>query len=253
MTAENVPYHPDPLLNKIVKRLWLKDLNYIVGIIGSYGSGKTCAGLWVCKEVDPTFNISRVVYSAEEFLKLLLDEGEKKLEKGSAILYEEASVSVRNRLWYTKTNLAISAAVDTIRDRNFLLVFTMPFKKNIDKNIRSGFHAVIRMVGEPDRKRGVSTGKYRLVSVDELYGNTDKPWYPRVNAEGIYGAGKLDEIVIPRCDVELEMQTKKKKDQFRKDYFSNALKNIERLGVGDLRNMETSLKEIPQIDLYETF
>ena len=71
-----------------------KNKNFLGVITGPTGSGKSYAGLTICKEVDPEFDETRVIFKAKDLMSLI-NSGE--LKAGSTILWDEAGVDLSNR------------------------------------------------------------------------------------------------------------------------------------------------------------
>lgn len=117
-----------------------KNQNYVLLFVGQTGTGKSYAAMSLAEEVDPNFNINRIVFSAEEFINILNQDEE--LVRGSVIMWDEAGVGMPAREWYSISNKVISYVVQTFRVRGYILIMTTPSLKYIDSQIRSLFHGI---------------------------------------------------------------------------------------------------------------
>jgi|7_EtaG_2_1085326.scaffolds.fasta_scaffold00845_12 hypothetical protein len=129
-----------PLIKHIRKEI-NKNRNFVGIFVGKVGTGKSYSSLKLCKEVDPTFDESRVIFKIPDLLEMV---HEKKLEPGQAVLFDEAGISASNRESYmNKFNKAMSYLLQTWRHRNIILFVTVPSISFIDKGIRSMFDLMI--------------------------------------------------------------------------------------------------------------
>jgi ABC-type dipeptide/oligopeptide/nickel transport system ATPase component len=149
--------------------------NCLICIVGDTGSGKSYASLRIGEVLDPTFNIDRVVFSAESFMKLL-NEGD--LRKGNVIIWDEAGAGgggsaggMAHREWWSKANQAINYVMQTFRNKNLITIFTTPSAGFVDKDMRDLFHYVInmRMI---DRVKKVSVCNVKRIQHNPVIGKT---------------------------------------------------------------------------------
>jgi len=156
------------IVENIKKRLNEHNKNYLGIIVGETGSGKSMCGLELCTEIDPSFKIYRVCYTAEQFLEQL----STKIKAGSAILFEEVGVAADSRRWYSKANQAINYVMQTFRRENLAVIMTTPSFKFIDSNVRRLFHAYIE-TQRINRAKKICYTKYMNIQYnprfDKLY------------------------------------------------------------------------------------
>jgi len=115
--------------------------NFILdnGIISS-NSGKSYFSYAFCKLVDPTFDVSRVVFTPQQYLNLV-----KVIQPGQFILWDEAGAGLGNRDFATKLNKNIGKVFQTQRYKQFGIVMTAPSLRLIDKQPRDLLHCIISM------------------------------------------------------------------------------------------------------------
>ncbi len=81
-------------LDRIKLRLKKKDNDFQMLMIGNEGSGKSVLAMQICSYIDPTFNLDRVCFTAEDFKNQVM-----KGKPGQAIMLDESSdLSVRSSL-----------------------------------------------------------------------------------------------------------------------------------------------------------
>ena len=71
--------------DKILPALNKNDKDYIIAIDGSEGSGKSTLAFQIGKHIDPTLDLSRIVFNAEDFRQVIF-----KAKKGQVVVYDEA-------------------------------------------------------------------------------------------------------------------------------------------------------------------
>lgn len=128
------------VLQRIWKRVNLRNQNAVIGVFGPTGSGKSYTALRVCSSLDAGFNIARVVFSAKEFLHLL---NSGTLKRGSCILWDESGVNLGSRDWQSANNKAVFSVLQTFRSSNLILVFCTPDYKFMDSGARRLFHLIL--------------------------------------------------------------------------------------------------------------
>ena len=116
----------------------------------------------LAEQIDPAFDISRVVFGADEFINLL--NTDESLVKGSVIMWDEAGVGMPAREWYSLSNRIISYVVQTFRVKGYILIMTTPSLKYIDSQIRALFHGIAEMI-DPS----VSSGRFGWAKYMDLF------------------------------------------------------------------------------------
>lgn len=130
-------------------------------IVGATGSGKSYAALSLGEAIDPLrpainadgtpklnkagnpvttgFDISRVAFSADEFLRIV----RRDLPPGSAVLFDEAGVDAGARRSMSSINIVMSHTFQTIRNKNNVVFITVPSMSMVDKHIRMLSHLLL--------------------------------------------------------------------------------------------------------------
>lgn len=143
---------PDIVLQQSKEKQWIrytkqrikKNKNAMYFIGGPTGSGKTFCSLRIAEELDPEFDIDRVVFNGVELMDLI---NSGKLRKGSVVVFEEAGIEMSNKNWQSTINKMLNYLIQTFRHRNFILIFNSPYMDFVDASTRKLFHAELITMG----------------------------------------------------------------------------------------------------------
>lgn len=223
----SIPDNYKPIAH-VKKRLHRLNRNWLAVIVGETGSGKSFASLRLGELIDPQFNITKVVFSASEFMALI---NSGFLKKGDCIVWEEAGVGIPSKEWYSISNKSINYIAQTFRHDNLAVIFNSPNFDYIDSALRKLFHTYIETQAI-DRKNNKCVVKWLNISYD---GRTKKIYmkYPKVKVRGV--EYKMSRIRIGKPTQQLiDDYEKKKRD------FTNKLK---RTVEGNIRLQEMTQEE----------
>lgn len=139
-------------LDKVKHRVLTKDRDFVLVVDGEEGSGKSVLAMQVCKYLDPSFNIDRVVFNSDDFLKLIKDP---KTKRGSCILLDEAFSAANSRASLTEVNRSMIGVATEMRQKNLFIVMCIPSFFDLDKyfalwRCRALFH--VYFTPEEDRR-----------------------------------------------------------------------------------------------------
>jgi hypothetical protein len=112
-------YLNDNLLT--AKRVIKKDWDFLILVDGREGSGKSVLGMQTAKMLDPTFNLTRVTFTSQQFKKAIL-----KAEKYQAVLYDEAYTGLNSKGAMGIINRALVEMLAEARQRNLFIIVIMP-------------------------------------------------------------------------------------------------------------------------------
>ena len=215
-TKKEVSYFIEPWVKrrfdeKVIPGIKKKDKDYVIAIDGKEGAGKSTLGLQWCKYIDPTFNLSRVVFTPEEFREAIY-----KAKKNQAIMFDEAFTGFSSRAALSGVNKTLISLMMQIRQKNLFIAIVLPTVFLLDKYISLFRAKVLVHVYELKGRRGFfklysSKKKRQLILHKDAkvysYGiNTKK----RGRFYGVFALG----------DKTIEKKYKKKKEE--------ALKNAEK-------------------------
>ena len=120
-----------PWFQQILKARMKGERNNLILIVGEASSGKSYAGLTLCKNMDPHFTVDNVVFTASEFFDRV-----KKLKKHSWVLFDEPAIAISHREWYSQINKVLTWTIESFRFKLIHVVFTSINANLIDKALR---------------------------------------------------------------------------------------------------------------------
>jgi len=138
----NMPEHIRKffLYRKVYRDVWLRKKNAGFIVTGATGSGKSEFSLKLAQDLDPTFNIERVVYTAEDFLKLLIEgDSQGKIGIGKAIIFDETShdEAMDSRSSLSQTNKQMASLSTIYRALRLIVIYVAPNLNQIDSRVRA--------------------------------------------------------------------------------------------------------------------
>ena len=137
------------ILTQHIKRELGKSRNFTGIFIGRVGTGKSYSALKMAENLDPSFNIDRIVFNIPALLDLA-----QKLQPGNVIIFDEAGISGSNRNSYMNTlNKSLSFLLQTWRHRQIILFVTIPDIAFIDKGVRKMFDIVLESKGVVKKRK----------------------------------------------------------------------------------------------------
>jgi len=116
--------------DKIKPSLLKKDKDCVIAVDGREGSGKSTFAFQVAKYIDPTFNLSRIVFSPDEFREAIY-----KAKKGQAIVFDEAFTGFSSRSSLSGINRVLVSLMMQMRQKNLLVLIVLPTFFLLDKYV----------------------------------------------------------------------------------------------------------------------
>lgn len=120
------------LLDEVKKRVLKKDRDWVAVIDGEEGVGKSVLAQQVAKYLDPDFNIDKIVFNSDDFLKIIKDP---KTKKGSCIVLDEAFSAANNRSSLSEVNRAMIGVTTEMRQRNLFVLMVLPSFFDLDRHL----------------------------------------------------------------------------------------------------------------------
>lgn len=105
---------------------WYITNNYVI----TKNSGKSFLAFQIAKYVDPSFNLSRVIFSAEDFRDAIL-----KAKKGQCVVYDEAFTGLSSRASLSMINKVLISLTMQMRQKNLFIIIVLPSYFLLDKYI----------------------------------------------------------------------------------------------------------------------
>lgn len=177
-------------------------------ITGATGSGKTYSALSFAERWDEDFNIDRVVFTPQEFIKLL---NSGNLKKGSVIVADEFGVSMNSRNWQSASNQMLNYVMQTFRSKNYAVLFTSPDFGFIDASARKLFHCHMMTQGINKKAKEVNIKPYML-QINQRSGDVYYKFL-QIDVKG-QGIKKVNEVGVSLPTKKLIKAYELKKDKF---------------------------------------
>ena len=225
-----------------------KNQNFVMLFVGQTGTGKSYAAMSLGEHLDPGFDIGRIVFSAEEFIYILNNDGS--LVKGSVIMWDEAGVGMPAREWYSLSNKVISYVVQTFRVKGYILIMTTPSMKYIDSQIRALFHGLAQTIDPSLCDGNFGWAKYMHLEHDPREGKTFMRYpviYDEYNRQvKIKGPNPgSGNVLFPKPSEELIEDYEAKKKDFTDSLIASASEMMmgkedskpSRISIGKLKEM----------------
>jgi hypothetical protein len=119
------------IANRIRQRLWRRNRNYLITINGKPGTSKSYTALAWAVCINQKFDITHVVFSALEFMRLI---NSGLIKRGDVIVWEEIGREMGARDAMTKKNKEMGFVLQTFRNLNICLITTVPYTDLADLN-----------------------------------------------------------------------------------------------------------------------
>jgi DNA-binding CsgD family transcriptional regulator len=180
----------DSILVQYIKQRTLNhNKNFVCITVGSTGSGKSYANLRLAQQIDPSFSVDKVCFTAKQFMDcvndiIALDEQGIKM-RGKVIIWDEFGVEHSAREFMTKSNRVINYFFQTSRHLNLVILMSVPILSFIDTNTRKLCHCVIEM-RSINHNTKTATAKVKMLQTNVLSGKeyTKNLRYKRGNIRG---------------------------------------------------------------------
>ena len=117
-------------LDKVKKRINKKDMDYVMVVDGSEGSGKSIQAGQIGKYVDPTLNLNRFCFNSSEFVKAI-----QNAKKGQCVIFDEAFSGLSSRAALSQVNKLIVELMMEMRQKNLFVIIVLPSFFLLDKYV----------------------------------------------------------------------------------------------------------------------
>jgi ABC-type antimicrobial peptide transport system ATPase subunit len=139
----------DRLDNKVIPSLKKNDKDYVIAIDGQEGVGKSYFAFQVGKYVDPSLNLSRVTFNAEEFRQAIF-----KAKPFQCVIFDEAFTGLSSRASLSGINKILISLMMQMRQKNLFVIIVLPSFFLLDKYVALFRTRVLIHIYENKGKRG---------------------------------------------------------------------------------------------------
>jgi len=238
---EHLPRSLQILIMTLVSRIDVGK-NCLVACVGPTGSGKSLSIVsilyWIFVYMhgrEPTTEESsdHWVFIALNFVKKMNDPN---LQKKDVWLWDESGYDMSHKTHMTIHNRAIGWLVQTFRNLQQIVFFTVPTASFLDASVRKLLHYQL------ETRKILKTKNICIIKPLELQYNIreDKLYYHNLVTPAIDGSGYLDEVDVvgvPRPPKEIELKYEELAGKFKSELNIKLQKTLEKLNEKE----ETSL------------
>jgi len=118
------------LTNKVKPLLGKADEDCVIAVDGLEGSGKSTLAFQIGKFIDPTLDLSRIVFNPEEFREAIL-----KAKKRQCIIFDEAFTGFSSRASLSGVNKTLVSLMMQMRQKNLMVIVALPTFFLLDKYV----------------------------------------------------------------------------------------------------------------------
>ena len=134
-SEKNIEYYIDNRLKKVLDEkvtpsLLKKDKDFVIAVDGREGAGKSTFAFQIAKYVDPTLDLSRIVFSPDEFREAIY-----RAKKGQAVVFDEAFTGFSSRSSLSGINRVLVSLMMQMRQKNLFVVIVLPTFFLLDKYV----------------------------------------------------------------------------------------------------------------------
>lgn len=217
---------PEEYTKRIIRqKVWrqcnVENQHWMGAIVGREGSGKSYTALKIMSAVDPTFSADRVFFDPKRLLETLQDDS---LGAGTAVVIDEAGVGLGNRTWYEKDQILLNQALQTARDDNYAVAFTLPRLSELDSQTIGRLHTFVEMT---DLNKPEGYADARWLRIDPSRDESGKIYkkYPILRDRG--REYKIERVRFTPPDMDLVKNYEARKDAFKDDLYQRAIDAME--------------------------
>lgn len=217
--------------------------NALIVIVGQTGGGKSLAGIQLMRglylyrngeEPSHEYILEHINFKARDFMSAMQKISEEFVEsksnlKKEANMWDEGGVGAGNREWQSVTNKIIGQVVQTFRNLQQVVIFTLPSISMLDSTIRKLLHYYMEVVYIDNQK------KMCVVKPLEMQYNPrmDKIYYHNLTYPTKEELLEVEFIGIPKISDELENLYERKKARFTGELNNKILATLDMLDRKD--------------------
>ena len=211
----------------IWKRMNVDNEHFMGVIVGREGSGKSHTALSICRKVDPTFDAERVFFDPADLVDAFRSDD---LGEGSMVMLDEAGVGLGNRSWYEKEQVLLNQTLQTVRDENMGVLYTLPRLSELDSQTVGRLHSLLAM-GEKHVDEGWAEVSWKNIDVtrQDTDGKVYKK-YPRMNVDG--QQHRVTSIGIRKPPEDLADAYEQRKAAFKQELYDEVIEAHEDAAEG---------------------
>lgn len=214
---EPTDYSARIVRQKVWKRMNVDNQHFMGAIVGREGTGKSHSALTIAKTVNPSFTAEDVFFEPQRLLEAF-DSDE--YGRGDMIVLDEAGVGLGNRSWYDKDQILLNQTLQTVRDDNMGVLFTLPRLEELDSQTIGRLHAFVEMLDvHPDE--GWANAKWKNINLTRDGRGQEFKKYTRLNVNGV--KKRITRFAIAAPPADLVESYEQRKESFKSELYQDAI------------------------------
>ncbi|NCU31814.1 MAG: ATP-binding protein [Candidatus Moranbacteria bacterium] len=211
----------------VLDRVHKRNTNYNMVFLGEPGSGKSWAGLRMASKLNPNFVKNPiVVFSVQDYLLMIKNN---KVKRGDVIIFDEVGVAVNKKLWWSVINRAANLTFQTVRNKNFITIFTTPFPDYVDSDTRKLFQVFFKYKKSFDKSQLRSFSAYKIKFNDFYH----KYMYSRYKFSVSGETWELNEVLFKKPKASLIRIYEQLKKEFQVNLYKTVFDEVIKATTND--------------------
>jgi ABC-type dipeptide/oligopeptide/nickel transport system ATPase component len=205
------------LRQKVWGRMSVKNQHFMGVIVGREGFGKSHSALSIARAVDPGFSAEDVYFDPKGLLEAFQSDD---YGTGDMIVLDEAGVGLGKRTWYEKSQVLLNQTLQTVRDDNMGVLFTLPRLSELDSQTIGRLHAFLEMT-DVVKDDGYALAKWK--NVDPSRGDRAKNYYKysELRFDGV--PYDVQRVKIGQPPADLAEEYEQRKEAFKDELYKEAI------------------------------
>jgi hypothetical protein len=212
---------------KMWKRMNVDNEHFMGAVVGREGSGKSHSAISLAHTVDPSFTADDVFFDPQDLLEAFDSDA---YGPGNVIILDEAGVGLGNRSWYDKEQILLNQTLQTVRDDNMGVLFTLPRLEELDSQTIGRLHAFVEML-ETYPDDGWALSKWKNIDLTRDGRGQDYKRYTRLRVEGVNK--RITRFAVSAPPDDLVAAYEQRKESFKEDLYEDAIAAYDDEDDGD--------------------
>lgn len=161
---------------KYIKLRIASNKNFLCAITGQTGSSKSYSAMSLMEIINSDKNpeelIKNICLTTRQFVERV-NSGD--LKAGDVIIWDEAGIGMNSKSWASIANKIINLILQTFRNMNLIIFFTLPHLSFLDSDSRKLLHSTIQTL-KVDRSEKSATLKPLIIQVNQDTGKLYKKY-----------------------------------------------------------------------------
>jgi len=202
---------------KMWRRMNVENQHFMGAIVGREGTGKSHSALTLARTVDPEFTAEDVFFDPQDLLEAF-DSDE--YTAGNIIVLDEAGVGLGNRSWYEKEQILLNQTLQTVRDDNMGVIFTLPRLEELDSQTIGRLHAFVEML-DVNPAEGWASAKWKNINLTRDGRSKTYKKYTRLRVGGV--EKRITRFAVSAPPDDLVSAYEGRKEAFKEQLYEDAI------------------------------